>query len=787
MKLASRETPVARVFFLLFLIFFLFIFYEFFFLSRTFYARDMALLEIPSRQLCTHLLKEGNLALWTDAHGNGQPFMASPKSAVFYPTTWLYLFLPFWAAFKLHFFLHVVITWLGIYFLSRSYELGQKASFLGASLFIFSGVYLSSFEFYNHIAAMAWMPWILFLLRQAKFSSLKGLILTSSLWTLLILAGAPEFIFITLILSLAQAFLSGGEWRKRLRHSFLSLLFACFIAAVQVLPSLELLSQVDRREQNKAWPLELIQLANVIFSHFLGNDRQPGHDDFWGGHLFDRNYPLYYSLYMGCGALILAAYGLKKTKKRRGAGLGTTAFLFFLIACGRYSPFFFLYRLVPVLNSIRYPVKFIVGSFFCLSLLAAHGFEAMTEKGRAKGQTFGLNLLLIAASISIVYRVLRGKILSGLNLLFLVDQESSLRGLAHSIETGILLFNLYAVFFLLKEKARSLEKVIPLIFLFLGVIDPAFHNKYVNPTVSYSFLEKPELARILGEAKIIYRDDFLSSPSSLKAAAFQSYLYNSLYPYSGIGSGIRYILNRDFYASYPENYHRVMKLVQELPEAGKLKVLEYLGCTYGISEKPLWPSRPGLELPIKGRTLHLTPITDRKPAPYLVFQICEGETLEQRIRIFASPSFDPYHQAVIPPEAKVRLEGESSNELRGFIQPKKEAQGRASYLVDAPKKALLIIPGNYEQGWKASLDGKPVAIFEANVFSKGIFIPAGKHQVEIKYWPTSFLIGAILSLVAISIALVLLVIIFRKTFSGLGPKEKTKAINSHILFFQSFF
>jgi len=90
-------------FFALFIALFLLVFREFFFTNRVFYERDSTVVEIPVKKLTVQLLKEGNFALWTDAHGNGQPFMANPKNAVFYPTTWLYFFLSLFTAFKLHY------------------------------------------------------------------------------------------------------------------------------------------------------------------------------------------------------------------------------------------------------------------------------------------------------------------------------------------------------------------------------------------------------------------------------------------------------------------------------------------------------------------------------------------------------------------------------------------------------------------------------------------------------------------------------------------------------------
>jgi uncharacterized membrane protein YfhO len=44
-------------------------------------------------------------------------------------------------------------------------------------------------------------------------------------------------------------------------------------------------------------------------------------------------------------------------------------------------------------------------------------------------------------------------------------------------------------------------------------------------------------------------------------------------------------------------------------------------------------------------------------------------------------------------------------------------------------------------GWNATLDSKPVTIFKINGFFRGVFVPAGTHQIEFLYQPTSFYLG----------------------------------------------
>ncbi len=418
-QVPARDAKKDLFFFFLFLLLFLLTFREFFFTGRVFFERDTTVVEIPARKLTVSLLREGNFALWTDAYGNGQPFLANPKNAVFYPATLLYLVLPLFTAFKLYYFIHVILGWIGLYRLCKSYALTGKSAFLGASLFALSGMYLSSFEFYNHIAALAWMPWILLLLNRSPGSGpgRRRFVPLTVLWTLLILAGSPEVIVLTGLLALGQTLMEPLAWRKRLAAVALPFALACLLCAAQLVPSMEMLAKTGRESQSVDWPLELLQLPNLAFPDLLGNDREPGHHDYWGWHLFDRHFPLYYSLYIGFGALLLFLSGLGRPWDRRRKVLLATFAVFFLLACGRYSPFFFLYRFTPFLSSIRYPVKFFLGSVFCLAILAAFGLDRLTS-GVAPGKK-AVRSLAVTAGLSLA-------VFLGLPLL--LPQESLFHG-----------------------------------------------------------------------------------------------------------------------------------------------------------------------------------------------------------------------------------------------------------------------------------------------------------------------------------------------------------------------
>jgi hypothetical protein len=54
---------------------------------------------------------------------------------------------------------------------------------------------------------------------------------------------------------------------------------------------------------------------------------------------------------------------------------------------------------------------------------------------------------------------------------------------------------------------------------------------------------------------------------------------------------------------------------------------------------------------------------------------------------------------------------------------------------------LLLVDELYYPGWRATLDGRETPVYRANVISKAVVVPAGRHVVRFEYRPRSFRTG----------------------------------------------
>ncbi len=772
MNRAKLYSGKDLLFILLFLVLFLFVFKNFLFTNGIFFERDSTLLEIPTRHLGVQLMKEGNFALWTDAYGNGQPFLANPKNAVLYPGTWLYLILPFFLAFKIHYVLHFILGWLGIYYLCKSYSLSEKASFLGATAFLFSGIFLSSLEFYNHMAALCWMPWILLVLHRYQKRFYPRLVVLAGFWSLLILAGTPYVVIITGCFALVQTGLVRSLRPKRLLMLALAVVLAFALTAVQLIPTVDLYRSGVREQGTSAvWSFEPLQLFNFVFPHVFGNDRQPGHDDYWGSHLFERGAPLYYSLFLGFGVFILAFIGLKRPLDYRHYLFILLSLFFFVLALGNKTPFYSLWNFLPPFSAIRYPVKYLVPFTFCLAMLSALGFDRLfREEGR--GERKNAALVVFSAALLVLFFLLKRSLLEILSGFFVIDKASSVSELSDSLLGGLFLFFVCALLLFLSSFLFSRKKIIAWVFLG-GVVFPLVSiNRFINPVVPNSFLTKPLILEEKEEPVTIYRDDYV--PFAFKEEVggkdgMHRYFRESLYPYTSLQFGVKYVFSRDSYNIYDREMTSLIASFESLSRENVVKLLRSVGCDFSLTPFP-FPFLQSAEIYVEGFKLFKQEIPGKLPAAYLVYDFLKAETFEERMDIFQMPDFNPEVTVIV--EKDLPLQGIQNTSGEDTVRTVEYFQSQQQYQVLNTRPAVLVLQGNYRPGWKAWVDREEAEVLKVNLNARGVYLPAGTNEVTLKYSPGSFHFGLMISFVTLILIFGTLAYFFiKRIFSGTKAKK----------------
>jgi hypothetical protein len=127
---------------------------------------------------------------------------------------------------------------------------------------------------------------------------------------------------------------------------------------------------------------------------------------------------------------------------------------------------------------------------------------------------------------------------------------------------------------------------------------------------------------------------------------------------------------------------------------------------------------------------------------YLVHRAIEA-TDDQALARLGEADFDPHREAIVEPGAGLPLETGRAGE---WVTIEEDRPERVRVRVFGTAPGLLVLSDAYAPGWTVSVDGSPARLLRANVALRGVFVPAGEHEIVFNYEPSSFRLGALLSL-----------------------------------------
>jgi hypothetical protein len=313
-----------------------------------FFFRDNFATHYPLKVLSAEAFRNFEIPWWNFHDGGGQPLAGNPNALTFYPDNVLYLLLPAHVAFNLHFLLHLAIAWAAMRALTKSA--------FAATVYLLSGVVISSTAFYNLVVYAAMIPLALHAVdrRSARLLGLAfGLMLLAAEPVMLVGAG----------LSVAIV----GFRRMPLRAYTIAIVLAVVIASPQLLAYLDIASEVERAAGLSArtvlnTSLTRTRLAEIFLWPFTGflND---------AGGLREK---LFSTLFLG----IIALPAL--WRRSRYAAI---ALLMLFLAIGWYNPLVALVvEKLDALRIMRFPEKFALPLVVALCVLIAHFFAQTRHK-----------------------------------------------------------------------------------------------------------------------------------------------------------------------------------------------------------------------------------------------------------------------------------------------------------------------------------------------------------------------------------------------------------------------
>src|SRR2546423_6796652 len=363
---------------------------------------DGILQNVPFRVAAAQMIKAGFLPLWDPYIFSGMPLLAAAQPGILYPLNWFYLIFSPAAATNLMVVSSYIVAGLGAYLYARRIGTSITGSLFTAFVWQFSGALVGQIAHINIVQNAAMLPWLLWSIESyAQTAKLRHGALLAGLLALQFFAGHQQTFAYSLILIAAYAVtmgLSNERLRKRYLSTLMFIVAGLMLAAVQILPTFELLRNSLRAGATFDFFISFSLPRRFVLT-WLAPYVMGGGD----GRLFAAPYvgpPFYQEMigYVGLLAIMLAIIAVLIKRDTRTKFWVATAALGLLLALGGYAPLSF-YKLiyhVPVLNLFRVPARHLMEVDFALAVLVGRGLTVLN------GARQELRTKLIVASVAML-------------------------------------------------------------------------------------------------------------------------------------------------------------------------------------------------------------------------------------------------------------------------------------------------------------------------------------------------------------------------------------------------
>lgn len=347
--------------------------------------QDALMTHLPAKRATVEQIRAGGVPFLNPYASCGQPLAGNPNFGTFFPDTVLFVALPLFTAFGLHFALAGVLAFAGARRWARAEGASRDAAEVAGFAFALSGVFVSAWRFYNVGMALAVAPWVM--AAVARPPSRRAAAEVALCLALEALAGEPVVALLTFVLALARVL---ARSPRRFGLAAVAFLTAALLAGPQVATTLQMF-EGSRRERtpygfavatyNSMHPARLLEQA-VPFPFGRPDLRGPG--GFTGHRFFDGHSPYLWTLHIGWPVLaLLCAYGRPSSRADRLWWL--VAGLALMLSLGQFLPAAKrLYPLLSVGGRLRFPIKWWYVVALCLVPLVGRAVDRWLEGARPR-------------------------------------------------------------------------------------------------------------------------------------------------------------------------------------------------------------------------------------------------------------------------------------------------------------------------------------------------------------------------------------------------------------------
>ncbi|MFN2115115.1 MAG: YfhO family protein [Anaerolineae bacterium] len=793
---------------------------------------DMAAFLLPMYRYAAWSLRAGDLPLWNPYWHSGAPFAADIQAGMFYPVNLAaFALVP---RLTIHWLealsaAHYVVAGTGMYCLLRFMRpaparLARAAAVLAAVAFMWSDLFVTHFGNTNLLAVAAWLPWSFLGLHRALesptarnglcWSLAAGLAIAMAglgghaqplAYTLLALAG---YTAVHAAGAVVGAAVGPGESALgdtvRGVAADVGLAAAAMglglgLAAVALVPAVELVGHTRRADLGSvaaaeySLPPEL--LSGLVAPGVFGRGMQ----QYWGP------WPRVETGYIGVAAMALAIVGvallLARCPSLRGTPGGYFALLAvvaLLLALGEHGPLYDVARRwLPGLAGMRAPARFVFLTDFGLAALAGLALHALLQERRAT--VVGSVRLALAAALAVGVVIAAPGVAAAVRLAAELGPDR-LAGARVALASATAVFAATAAVLALYLHGRLGRRALAALLVGLVAGELFASGSSLDwagwdPTHN---LEPPAMEFLAGDPGL-YRVEV--RPEVWGWWSPGATLNGGEYDVSGVYNPLQL-------ADY--------ELVWESLTDRSMPLYDFLNVKYVVGPKDF--ALPWDEfVPVYDADEHVNIYLNRESMPRAI-AVRSGKYVADHEAAWAAirePGFDPARQVIleradpaagdapqdgapgdraledsasqdsapgdsapgdattwdgVPGASATVGDGEWSGEvavdITGYRNDSIEVR------VELPDPGYLVLSETFYPGWDALVDGEAAPILRANYAFRAIELPAGAHDVRLRFRPRSVWAGAAVSLATATLALVAALGCRRALAVQLGAKTK---------------
>lgn len=717
------------------------LFFDVLFLGNSLAAGDLVQYHFPLKKLLHDLVWAREFPWWNRLIEAGQPIAANPAYELWYPLQWL-VFLPsFVAGFKLHIVIHYFIAGLGMLALCRAIGVRPAAACLAACAFAASGPLISTAGYLPFLFSLAWLPWVLcFFWRYHMSGRRRELALAVAALSMQMLIGEP-----VVLIQSAVLLLLAGIAVRRIRAAIAIGAVAAAIAAVQLVPGVD-----HARDSVRSIPLDFATVSTYSSSVTRPLELFVPSKSFAPRRFVGPDRPFIYSIYIGLAIALLAIVGIV-LRLRAWRAVALYVFGSYIVAIGRHTPLLrFLYD-VRVFSSIRYPEKFLLGALFVLTVFAAFVADRLLD-----GDERVRRAIVIAASVVAITALICAALTSPAFVRWTwatggtpppqVVKLDRIEWLAALLRAAVLLV-------LLTVLPR---KRLPALLVLFVAAD-------VGIAASGMVLRVPD--RFYADPPAILHQLPTADERLFHEIAFERGLGLRLMRGSPVES--RWLLRNEIAPYIPAAWGRALAMCIDFDEttlfpSRRLRVAADIARRRG---SPSWPLR---FMALSNAPWRTVPV-DPRDAVRAARGDVEALTMARIVREPLDAARYSFAQEILPCsdvfDCAARLDAARSQRVAlvpPFIPAAQIGNGRVLRAVETPSTtdldlevapgapALLTMSVTFHKYWRATIDGRDVAILPTNLAYQALFVAPGRHHVRLVYRNPLVPAGGAITLVAIA-------------------------------------